>query len=193
MGENITDTFGTMAAASRVAGGRRQFRRYILSGQRRPDEDMLREELSSWCCMQIIVITLWYCIRCIVQSQLSCCLTVLLSPLRKHTCFEFQRAQYFTCINCINISMFLPTTSTPFIGSIENIFNDESFSRDTLTLGITVKWTFQVNKLFLMGFSKVSKNRLKMNRVNGKQAMCDYSNGVYNYMYMDISSQYIII
>ena len=144
-----------MAAASRVAGGRRQFRRYILSGQRRPDEDMLREELSPWCCMQIIVITLWHFIRSIVQSKLSCCLTVLLSPLRKHTCFEFQRAQYFTCINCINISMFLPTTSTPFIRSIENISNDKSLSPDTLTLGITVRWKFQVNTLFLTGFPKL--------------------------------------
>ena len=39
--KDITDTFGTMAAASRVAEDRHQFRR---DGQRRPDEDMLREE-----------------------------------------------------------------------------------------------------------------------------------------------------
>ena len=74
----------------------------------------------------------------------------------------------------------MPTKSTPFIGSIENIFNDESFSRDTLTLGITVKWKFQVNTLYLMGFPKLVKTRLKINRVKGKQARCDYSNGVYN-------------
>ena len=38
----ITDTFGPMAAASRVAGTGINFAE--TSGQRRPDEEMLREE-----------------------------------------------------------------------------------------------------------------------------------------------------
>ena len=37
--KDITDTFGTMAAASGVAEDRRQFRKDIWA--RRPDEDML--------------------------------------------------------------------------------------------------------------------------------------------------------
>ena len=39
----ITNTFGTMAVASRVADDRHQFRTESF-GQRRPDEDKLREE-----------------------------------------------------------------------------------------------------------------------------------------------------
>ena len=40
--KDITDTFGTMAAASRVAGDRHQFRRDIWAAT--SEEDMLREE-----------------------------------------------------------------------------------------------------------------------------------------------------
>ena len=41
--KDITDTFGTMTAASRVA----EDSFAVASGQRRPDEDMLREEKKS--------------------------------------------------------------------------------------------------------------------------------------------------
>ena len=69
---------------------------------------------------------------------------MLLSLVRKHMFWNRTRTT---------------TKSTPFIASIENVFNDKSFSEDPLTLGITVKWKLQVNTLILMGFLKLEKQK----------------------------------
>ena len=47
--KDITDTFGTMAAASRVAKNRHQFRKET-SEERRPGEDMLRKRRMLFPC-----------------------------------------------------------------------------------------------------------------------------------------------
>ena len=65
--KDITDTFGTMAAASRVAEDRHQFRKET-SGERRPGEDVLREEEQ--CCSLVTSISFDIESLCLLPAML---------------------------------------------------------------------------------------------------------------------------